>query len=367
MRSAVRLGLVMAATVVARGAPCMAQAEAPPAAPRPYVAGVCQLPPYSFRQPDGNWDGMAPQLWKIAVAKAGIQFEWRELPIDDMQKALEDGSIDVGITGFPIVPARVRRMDFSQPFEAAGLVIVTRASAGAGFVDGLRRVANRETLAWLIVVLGATMAAAILVALFERRRNPQFPRGIAGIGEGLWWSITTMSTVGYGDRVPITRRGRLTAAIWMVVSFGLMTVFSGIIAASITVGRLNPLIEGPEDLQHHTVGVLAAGSAKEALLDLGVTRILQYDTPERALDAVRAGTTDAVVGESTVLRFLLQRERYGSLLLLPHRLQRSFVGLGLSRQLPGDLRATIDQAVVETVESAAWSEYLQRLLGSGDA
>ncbi len=366
MRNGLRLGVGVLA-LLSLGVPAAAQdADRSTPPKRPLAVGVCDMPPYSFQQPDGSWDGMAVQLWKIAASAAKVEFQLKPLSIDALDQGLADGTIDIAATGLPVSADRSRRYDFSQPFETAGIVIVTRSLASAGFVDGLRRLASSEILIWLGVILAATVSAAAIVAILERRRNPQFPRGIHGLFEGIWWSITTLSTVGYGDRVPITHRGRLAAAIWMMISFGLMTVLSGIIAANITVGRLNPVVDGPQDLSRHTVGVLSAGAARTLLRDLGVTRTLEFDTPEKGLDAVRDGSIDAFVGESTVLRYLLQRDRYSSLVILPHRLLRTFIALGLARTLPGPVASAIDQSVLETVESSSWSEYLQRLLGGAD-
>lgn len=336
-----------------------------PAHSKPLIAGVCDRPPYSFQQPDGSWDGMAVQLWRIAASKARIEYQWKVLPSDALDDALANGDIDIAVTGIPII-AGARRFNYSQPFEAAGVVIVTRSAEQHGVLDALRRIATREMLFWLLIILGAMLIAAVVVAHLERRRNPQFPQGPTGLLEGLWWSVTTMSTVGYGDRVPITRRGRMAAAIWMLISFGLMTILSGVIAASITVGRLTPLVQGPEDLARHRIGTGGGQGTQQLLSEVGAVRALTYDSPVQGLHALQGGAIDAFLGEATVMRYLIQQDRFDSLVLLPHRLLRIFVGLGLSPKLPTLVRAAIDESVVETVESKAWSEYLQRLLGGAD-
>jgi len=48
--------------------------------------------------------------------------------------------------------------------------------------------------------------------------------------DALWWSVTTMTTVGYGDRYPVTSEGRLIAAFLMFGGVGLFGVLSGFIA-----------------------------------------------------------------------------------------------------------------------------------------
>jgi voltage-gated potassium channel len=62
-----------------------------------------------------------------------------------------------------------------------------------------------------------------LVAVFEQR-DPN--ANIRTIGEGVWWSIETITTVGYGDRFPVTWAGRIIGTLLMafgITGFSLLT------------------------------------------------------------------------------------------------------------------------------------------------
>ena len=50
-------------------------------------------------------------------------------------------------------------------------------------------------------------------------------------GDAVWWSMTTVTTVGYGDRYPVTSAGRVVAAVLMLGGMGLFGTLSGIIAS----------------------------------------------------------------------------------------------------------------------------------------
>ncbi|MDF0529137.1 potassium channel family protein, partial [Tsukamurella sp. 8J] len=54
---------------------------------------------------------------------------------------------------------------------------------------------------------------------------------IGSVGDGLWWAITTMTTVGYGDRVPVTIEGRCIAAGLMLGGVALLGVLTGTFAS----------------------------------------------------------------------------------------------------------------------------------------
>jgi voltage-gated potassium channel len=50
-------------------------------------------------------------------------------------------------------------------------------------------------------------------------------------GDALWWSLTTVTTVGYGDRFPVTAEGRLIGAFLMTAGVGLFAIFTAYLAS----------------------------------------------------------------------------------------------------------------------------------------
>jgi voltage-gated potassium channel len=83
-----------------------------------------------------------------------------------------------------------------------------------------------------VYVAGATVlvgVCAALAVLDSERRSPDAT--IKTFGDALWWTLTTISTVGYGDRYPVTPEGRLVAAALMVGGIALLGVVTGVIAS----------------------------------------------------------------------------------------------------------------------------------------
>jgi len=76
---------------------------------------------------------------------------------------------------------------------------------------------------------------SILLALFGSIAILQFEQGpeanIHGAQDALWWSVVTLTTVGYGDRYPVTPEGRLIAMVLMMAGVGLFGTLSGFVAA----------------------------------------------------------------------------------------------------------------------------------------
>jgi len=99
-------------------------------------------------------------------------------------------------------------------------------------VEGLhetRSILRRRGLSWvLLFVLALNLVAAALVLTFER----DMPNGnIHSYPDALWWAATTITTVGYGDRFPMSPAGRGIAVVLMVSGIALFGVITASIAA----------------------------------------------------------------------------------------------------------------------------------------
>ena len=83
-------------------------------------------------------------------------------------------------------------------------------------------------------VLGAALAAILMVmvaSILILQVETEEASNIRTAEDAVWWAMTTMTTVGYGDRVPVTIEGRVIAAMLMVGGVGLFGTFSGLLAA----------------------------------------------------------------------------------------------------------------------------------------
>jgi voltage-gated potassium channel len=83
--------------------------------------------------------------------------------------------------------------------------------------------------------VGAAGLVALLMLVFGSIAILQFEQGpeanIHGPQDALWWSVVTLTTVGYGDRYPVTPEGRVVAAILMIAGVGLFGTLSGFVAS----------------------------------------------------------------------------------------------------------------------------------------
>jgi voltage-gated potassium channel len=80
----------------------------------------------------------------------------------------------------------------------------------------------------LLASIFVAYISAIQITIAERTVDGS---NIKNFGDGLWWAITTVTTVGYGDRYPTTTEGRLIAIALMIMGISLMGVITASVAA----------------------------------------------------------------------------------------------------------------------------------------
>ena len=81
------------------------------------------------------------------------------------------------------------------------------------------------SVAVVMFLLVATSSIGILICERGEQAN------IKTAGDAVWWSVTTVTTVGYGDRYPVTPEGRIVAGCLMIAGVGLFGALSGIVAS----------------------------------------------------------------------------------------------------------------------------------------
>jgi len=94
---------------------------------------------------------------------------------------------------------------------------------------------RRKILVFLsfIVIVNVVMGSVMYVV-----EGPQ--SGFANIPVSVYWAITTMTTVGFGDIVPTTGLGRSIASLMMLIGWGTLAVPTGIVSAEFAAMRMAP-------------------------------------------------------------------------------------------------------------------------------
>jgi voltage-gated potassium channel len=90
---------------------------------------------------------------------------------------------------------------------------------------------NRGSYATFITLLSAgfVLVTASIIVLQAESKSPD--SNIKTGGDALWWGLVTITTVGYGDRFPVTMIGRTTAVLVMLAGVGIIGALASILAS----------------------------------------------------------------------------------------------------------------------------------------
>jgi ABC-type amino acid transport substrate-binding protein len=358
--AAARLALlVLAAALLATAATALAQPAARPAPEM--VVGVYADPPFTMKNARGDWEGLAVSLWREVARREGIEFRFEEQQLEPLLEALAAGRVDAVIGPLLITPHRAERFDMTSSFMHVSLAIATRPASWTSLLGVLTGLLNRHVVTTVLGLGLALVGVAIVVWWLERHRNPDHfgGEGVKGIGDAVWWSASTMTTVGYGDRTPITLWGRVVGVIWMFVSIVLVSTFIATVSSTLTIGQLRSEIRSIRDLPGLRVGVVEGSGAAEYLdgLEIGAQRYLEVT--EGVRDLAR-GDLDAFVDEWPVLRYLGREDFAGRIAVVAQPFTQGYVGFALPLNSPR--RRAIDVTLLDVLDDPAWQEVVKQYL-----
>ena len=120
-----------------------------------------------------------------------------------------------------------------RPLRAARLLRLLRLTRLAAALRLVTKSQERSIHARAVTYVATIAGAATLLAALGMNEIETGRPGanIRGFGDSVWWAFTTVSTVGYGDRYPVTAGGRVIAGCLMIVGVSLFGVITASVAA----------------------------------------------------------------------------------------------------------------------------------------
>ena len=91
--------------------------------------------------------------------------------------------------------------------------------------------AREEITLFIILTAILLYLSAFGIYLFENEAQPE---KFASVFHSLWWAISTLTTVGYGDVYPITMGGKIFTFFILIIGLGIVTVPAGIVASALS-------------------------------------------------------------------------------------------------------------------------------------
>ena len=200
------------------------------------------------------------------------------------------------------------RYDIAIAYRAAG------SSAGGGrfFYAISQTLLDAFTVNFFCFLFIWIVLAAHLVWLAERTVNAaQFPRRyFDGIDDSIWWAAVTVTTVGYGDKYPISAFGRVVGLIWMFVGIALAGILNGHMSNRFIALREAQLVSSSHDLQGMRVcGYPVTHRSWYIPATLQYTPV-EANSVSECMQKMSDGLVDMIVMDAPMLRFFASNDAW---------------------------------------------------------
>lgn len=174
---------------------------------------------------------LSPELSKllsfidnIVCAVFLLDFFYRLIKAESKLKFLKWGWIDF-ISSIPMIDF----LRWGRAFRVMRLFRLLRAFRSTKYlVSYVFR--NRQQGAFTsVAIIAVLMVIFSSIAMLQVETDPN--SNIKTAEDAIWWAFVTVTTVGYGDKYPVTTEGRVIAAFLMITGVGLFGTFTGFVAS----------------------------------------------------------------------------------------------------------------------------------------
>jgi len=230
--------------------------------------------------------------------------------------AIQNGEVDMAIGGVSITGTREEEFNFSHPEYNSGLSILTKRKKSESFWQTAQMVwfiVKKPAITGFLILI---MVAAVLMWLVEKGKDSFNDTWWKGIPEGLYFSIVTGSTVGYGDHTPAKPLGKLLASFLIIIALPMFCVFN---AQIIHIYNLEDAggstIQNWGDLINKKVITISGTTSEEWVLNTLQQEPHRCNKFVDAIAILRSGDADAIVYDAPTLAYFCKNNEQDDLVM----------------------------------------------------
>ena len=289
-------------------------------------------------QPDPAVTGMILEAWHELATELDLDYELvYHHSVHQALETLAAQKIDLAIGNISITDERISRFDFTQPISQAHLTILVPSESPTLWS------VIKPFLGWVFLSsIGFIFLCLFIVGnllwLAEHRENSQqFPKSyLKGVSEGMWCALATFTTVGYGDRYPITYAGRLISGMWMIISLAAVTSLTAGVATTLAVAfSAQPYqkLQDTSDLQGVRLAAILDSTAVQ-WAKYYQARVTPVEDLSDAISLLESNQVDGVIYTKLTLEHYLQENPQAPYQLVKFNIGTQNYGIALSLNSP---------------------------------
>ncbi len=274
--------------------------------------GIAGEPPGVMRTQGVQLTGLSVEYFREFAKTLELEHELIYYSTaEEALAALADGKLDLALGTISITAERIAKFDFTQTIARNQLTLLLPSSPPTLW-STIKPFLGRAFLSSLGGIFLCLFIVGNLLWFAERHHNSeQFAHSYRkGVTEGMWCALATFTTVGYGDRFPVTYLGRFVAGMWMILSLVVVTSLTAGIATTLAIAFSNQPSERfnrPSDLNGARVSTVGKGSAEASWAKFYGARVSETAHLSEAIKLLANGQVDGVVAPRDILEFYLHQ------------------------------------------------------------
>lgn len=321
--------------------------------------GYTSSPPFVY-QLDSSIKGVHKDMWETIGASLDFETEYVQYSsLEKLQVAIDSNEVSVALNPFVLDTKILTRHDVSTPTYVNSSGIVTKYDfKHRSWYKAMWQIVSFDFIKVSFFVGIVIFLFGFLLWVAERKLNTgHFHNSRKGLIDSFWWSAVTMTTVGYGDKYPVTFAGKLVALIWMFTAMIIISSLTAGITMILTVSNLSSGITEVDDLERLNVGTVTLSTA-EQYLSTHVTA-QKYLSFSDAMTDLSTDDLDVIAYDKAKITYHIKSSKlHQDYEVLPVELNKELVGFVYSAVFAQ--KKSVDIAISSIKETADYKEILAR-------
>jgi ABC-type amino acid transport substrate-binding protein len=327
---------------------------------------VDHFPPLSYKS-NGQYTGFDIDLIKAIAEENNWNINLVDCPtVTSIIDTVQEGKADIGISGISITGKRYDKVDFSLPYFDTSIGYLAKKDQASIDIPAKYKEATLSIIKTAVLNLFIVLTIyAHFIWIIERfnGNDNHFNKGyFKGIGDGYWWSMVTVTTVGYGDKVPLTFIGRFVASLVMISGLIWWGYLSGSLGGAI-INVLDNAEYNIESINHKVVGTKQGSTSYKYLSRYTTSDIKEYTNANTLCADVINGNIDLACFDKPVLMYGAESNK--DLVFIDKNIEPQQYGIALNKN-KRDLEKTINKTLLKFKANGQYNMIYNRWFKKGE-
>ncbi len=310
------------------------------------LVGVDQSPPFSMKNGD-KWEGLSVELWERIALEKNIKYKYVEEPFNNILQDVGNCQLDIGLPAITVTSDREALMDFSYPYMIEDVAVATNSKKSGWTIAKVFLRKLSEPILFLLIGLAI---ASLSYAAFEKKF-----KNAREMLDSSYWSMTTMTTVGYGDEAPKSAAGRIFAMFWMFIALFFTASINAQIYGVFNEISWTPEIDDLSDLRGREVFTVG-GSFSESLLKMNQISVVSLSSEQAMIASLENTSNSFAVYDRSILKYHLHDT---DIFILDKGFYQQHLAFAICEGLGVE---DINQGILNQVDSSWWNFLISKHL-----